>query len=288
MFEFAPALESYTSEDGTRFLARSWDVASPQGEVIFLHGIISHSGWYEASCASLAAQGFRVHFLDRRGSGLQRCGAADVESWQVWLRDVMSFVATLPAERPRLLLGISWGGILATSLAKRYGDHFTGLGLICPGLCSRRASSGVQKAAILLGNALGLANRAVSIPLQEPHWFTNTPRHQRYIADDPLTLRKITLRFAKENLQLWDDARAEPEKVSLPTLLMLAGKDPIIDNPATRALVDRFARPAKVIEYAGASHTLEFEEDPKPYFADLAAWCRETVAGSTASLLPHG
>ena len=70
--------------------------------------------------------------------------------------------------------------------------------------------------------------------------------------------------------------RRAVRSVRLPLLLMLAGKDRIIDNARTRAVLDRCpTADRRVIEYPEAHHTLEFEEDPTPAFADLHAWLDE-------------
>src|SRR5439155_1524344 len=66
-----------------------------------------------------------------------------------------------------------------------------------------------------------------------------------------------------------------PRHVSVPALVMLAEHDRIIQNAPTRAYVDRFATTdKKVIEYAGAHHTLEFEPDPDRWLEDLLGWLR--------------
>jgi alpha-beta hydrolase superfamily lysophospholipase len=119
----------------------------------------------------------------------------------------------------------------------------------------------------------------VTIPLQDAALFTESEAHRRYIRLDPLTLRRITIRFALANLRLIRYATKSPGTIYLPTLLMLAGRDPIIDNQRTRRLVERIVSGDKqIIEYPGMSHTLEFEPDPSRYFADLAAWGRQTTA----------
>ena len=123
---------------------------------------------------------------------------------------------------------------------------------------------------------LGLNRLQVQVPLQDPALFTNSPQAQQYVAQDPLALRKITIRFANHNLELLRQATARPEEIKVPVLLMLASNDPITDNPRTREFVGRLGHAQKrIIEYPEASHTLEFEDDPSQYFRDLAAWCTE-------------
>ncbi len=243
--------------------------------MIYLHGIVSHSGWYESSCSHLASNGFQVHFLDRRGSGLNTEDRGDVDDWQTWISDVRLYLEQLPDNRPRIILGISWGGILATCMARRHPELLSGFGLICPGLFSFKSTTWAQRLGLSMASKLGMNRMRVAIPLQDPALFTNSAEGQRYIAQDPLTLRKITIRFAVCNLSLLQEAIEAPEEIHLPVLLALASADPITENVATRAFVERLGNSDRtIIEYPGASHTLEFEKDPSQYFRDLTDWCR--------------
>jgi alpha-beta hydrolase superfamily lysophospholipase len=222
-----------------------------------------------------------VHFLERRGSGLNPQARGDVPDWRVWLTDLDEFMHSLPDDRPRILLGISWGGMLASAAARNPSFRLDGLGLICPGLFSRKAANLLQRTALRGAAAIGLRGLRVTIPLQDPGLFTNSDSGQAYIARDPLTLRKMTIRMALANLRLTACAVEAPETIRVPTLLMLAGQDPITINSQVREFVAQISHPQRrVIEYANASHTLELEDDPSPYFNDLAGWCRE-VAEST-------
>ena len=68
----SPRVMTHTAGDDYRWHYRFYP---PTGQprparIVYLHGIQSHGGWYEGSCAHLAAAGFPVYFLDRRGSGL--------------------------------------------------------------------------------------------------------------------------------------------------------------------------------------------------------------------------
>ena len=66
-----PTLHAFTANDGYVWRYRRYEPAGPpRAEVVALHGIQSHGGWYEQSCAQLAAEGYAVSFLDRRGCGL--------------------------------------------------------------------------------------------------------------------------------------------------------------------------------------------------------------------------
>ncbi|MFW6169223.1 MAG: alpha/beta fold hydrolase [Planctomycetota bacterium] len=275
MLNPAPEIRFRESRDGYLLASRVWDTDDPLAEVLFLHGIVSHGGWYLASCQFLATHQFRVHVLDRRGSGLNERQRGHVDRWETWLEDVENYFDTFTGSAPRLLLGVSWGGILATALARRNGTTISGLGLLCPGLFPRQAANVFQRVAPRMACGLGLRKPRVAIPLRDPALFTNSTQGQAYVGKDPLALREITLSFAVENQKLVRYATQNPEDIHVPSLLMLAGKDAIVDNAKTRNFFKRISHPKRtIIEYPEASHTLEFEPDPTRYFQDLTRWCR--------------
>lgn len=272
-----PQIGYFRASDGYRFAVRVWEAKSPPAEVVFLHGIVSHGGWYLKSCSFLADQGFRVHFLDRRGSGLNLESRGDVPSMARWIDDVAEYLSQLP-HRPRIVLGISWGAKLAVAVAKTHPHLVDAIGLIGPGIFAFQQAGTIRQLLLRVLRALGFSRLRVTIPLQDPHLFTENPEWLDYLAGDPLTLRKVTARFAVEDLKLNRLARAEPQRISFPALLMLAGRDRICDNQRTRQLFDRFGGPKELIEYPQAHHTLEFEPDPTPYFADLARWIKSVAS----------
>jgi alpha-beta hydrolase superfamily lysophospholipase len=118
-----------------------------------------------------------------------------------------------------------------------------------------------------------IARRRLQIPLDDPALFIDDAKSREFIRNDPLSLREVTWRFAREDRRLSRFARESAPFLHMPMLLMLAGRDRIIDNRRTREFFGDVAGEHKVlIEYPRAAHTLEFEPDPSGYFADLLAW----------------
>ena len=272
-------IEFYTARDGRHLAARVWTAAErPTARIVFLHGITSHGEWYEQGAEFLAAAGFDVVFLDRRGSGLNGEQMGDIESWQTWLDDVAAYPRT---NLPSFLCGISWGGKLAAAVARRYPGLFTGVALVCPGIYSPFMPGIVKRLALAAPSSVRLRQRRLRVPLRRPELFTDTPSWREFIARDPLALRTITWRFAQQDRTLTHYAREAASYIHLPTLLMLGGQDRIVDNGQTRDYFARIAGNSKtLIEYPGAAHTLEFEPDPTRYFLDLAGWLERTAAAS--------
>lgn len=265
-------IERFTASDGYEWRYRLYPGHGPRrGQVVGIHGIQSHGGWYTASCEYLAREGWEVAFLDRRGSGLNQQARGDAPGFRRLVADLDEFV-TARCERPPFLLAISWGGKLAVALEQFAPGRTAGLMLLAPGLRARVRPTLGQRLRILMSRLVN-PGRRFRIPLDDPRLFTDSPRWQEFIRNDPLSLREATARFLVSSVHLDVVIRRAPPRVRVPLLLLLAGQDRIIENSRTRDYVERFAsRDRQVIEYPHAHHTLEFEPDPTPVFRDLAGW----------------
>lgn len=267
-------IEIYRTRDRRPLALRHFAPAiEPQATVVVLHGIISHSGWYTASANYLANRGFDVYALDRRGSGLNARWRGDVDSWRNWVDDVVAVCETYRKRGPVVLLGISWGGKLAPVVARDRPDLLAGFGMLCPGLYAHQQPGIAKRVAIAASGRLGIHDRRVAIPLEDPALFTESPKWQAYVRDDPLTLRRITLRFAREDHKLTQYGRRSGRYIHTPALLVLAGQDRMVRNRRTRTYLAELASEDKtLLEYETAAHTLEFEPNPEIFFDDVANW----------------
>src|SRR5262245_4217124 len=112
----AYVVETFAASDGYQLHYRRYPVVGRQrGQVVALHGIQSHGGWYTGSCQHLARAGWEVLFLDRRGSGLNEQARGDTPSHRRLLADVDEFIAA-KCPKPPFLLAISWGAKIAAVL----------------------------------------------------------------------------------------------------------------------------------------------------------------------------
>ncbi|MGL4552360.1 MAG: alpha/beta fold hydrolase [Gemmataceae bacterium] len=258
----------FTAGDGYEWRYRRYPPdGQPRGRILYLHGIQSHGGWYEASSRFLAREGYVVEFLDRRGSGLNGKDRGDAPSWERLVDDIAEFALLGP--KP-VVMAVSWGGKLAVALEMRYPGITRGLALLTPGIRAQVRPPLITR--MRIGGAYLFApRRTFPVPLDDPALFTANPDRQRYIREDALSLRRATARFLIQSVRLdWALSRAS---VRVPVLLMLAGEDRITDNAGTKRYADaHLAGEMTLIEYPGASHTLEFEPDPAPVFRDVAGW----------------
>lgn len=278
--------------DGRRLAWQRWPSvgSTVRGYVVALHGIQSHSGWYEASSRRLAEAGFEVCFLDRRGSGRNPDSRGDALHADRLVHDVTQFLAEAGHRRdqenpnsPVVLQAVSWGGKLATIVASRRPDLVDALALLYPGLRARVGPGWWARFRLGLARRLEIRDKLVEIPLQDPALFTRNRDWQRFIRNDPLTLRDVTVGFLLANQDLDRELDEAVARVVCPSLLMLAGGDRILDNAAVGELFERFASETRRrLEYPTAEHTLEFEDCRDEFIADLLGWLDELCGGVAA------
>ncbi|OWK43825.1 alpha/beta fold hydrolase [Fimbriiglobus ruber] len=274
-------LQAFRASDGYRFYYRTWvPPVRPRARLVILHGIRSHGGWYERSCQRFAAAGFEVSFLDRRGAGLNTARRGDCPSFRRLIDDVAEFLLKqreTAAWLPTFVAGISWGGKLAVGLQARRPGLTSGLILLCPGLKPQVSPPLASRLRIALARC-ARPEKFFPIPLNDPELFTSNPEWQQFIATDRYGLREATARFLFNSATFDIYLKRAASRVTVPTLLLLAGRDKVIDNARTRAYAASFpSRDNRAIDYPDAHHTLEFEGDRHPFMDDVVKWIERRI-----------
>jgi acylglycerol lipase len=273
-----PACEvrAFAASDGYPLHVAVWPATVPaRGQVVVLHGVQSHSGWYHRLGQTLAASGYLASFPDRRGSGTNTKDRGHAPSAGRLIKDLVEWLRGVRIEHPRLptaLAGISWGGKIAAIVAGRHPELVDALALICPGLHPRVGVSRKERLQIAWA-FLTDRRKTFPIPLSDPSLFTASPEGQAFIAGDPLSLRQGTAGLLAASFVIDRFVSRAPSRIRQPALLMLAGQDRIVDNARTREYFERLASSDRqVIEYSEGHHTLEFDPDPSRYALDLVGW----------------
>lgn len=273
----------FRASDGYELQTAVWPAAGePKGQVVVLHGVQSHSGWYHRLGETLSAAGYSTSFPNRRGSGPHQQDRGHAPSASRLVDDIAEWIEHLKRDAPALpvaLAGISWGGKLAVLTAARRPELVDALTLICPGLLPRVGVSLAEKLRIARAVVFN-RRKTFPIPLADPALFTDDPEKQEFIRDDPLSLRRATAGLLFASFVIDRRVSRAPGKVRQPSLLMLAAKDRIVDNARTLAYFNRIAATdRRVIDYPDGCHTLEFDPDPDQYARDLIDWLDVRFSG---------
>ena len=244
---------------------------------IYFHGIESHSGWFDEAARQLAAKGYPVFSLDRRGSGINRENrgyvSGHVEKGTNLIDDIHRAVG-LARKSGKVdeiyLIGLSWGGKYIMAYDATYPNEVDGMIQITPGMKPKVDLKPVQKLAVI-SDAVFAPKRQHRIPI-EPTMFTTDPVNLDYIANDPLKLETVSASFLVQSVKMDKLVERLDDEKHPPLLVFLAGQDRIIDNEATRELVTRDpTRSVIVIEYEDQTHSIQLDA-PGRLTRDIVKW----------------
>ena len=242
---------------------------------LYVHGIQSHPGWFVGSCVHLAGLGHRVFAICRRGSGdntRYRGHASSAEQLLDDLETAGQYVLQTTGQEKLALVGISWGGKLAACYAAgpQRKVPIASLVLVAPGIASNMDVSPASKLDIALA-LLVTPQRRFDVPLSDAALFTDNHAMRGYLQADPHRLFRATAKFLYASRQL-DDMLGSTATgaLNMPTTLILADGDRIIDNARTRQAVEHLTGGAVQVTVLHGAHTLEFEEDPSVFYRVLA------------------
>ena len=250
---------------------------SRRAAFIYLHGIESHSGWFDLAAERLAVRGYPVFSLDRRGSGINRENrgyvSGHVERGTNLVEDVNRAVGIAKASGKVdevYLIGLSWGGKYAMAYDATYPDEVDGMILITPGMKPKVDLSAGEKAAVFTDSVFA-PKRQHRIPIN-PEMFTTDPEFLQYIKNDPLKLHTASAGFLMQSVRMDRLVEKADDGKRPPMLVFLAGQDRIIDNEATRELVTRDPnRAVTVIDYPDQTHSIQLDA-PDRLARDIVRW----------------
>ncbi len=297
---------TYPSSDGVNtvfaemFLPASGEV---RGVVQLSHGMIDHTGRYEALADFLTAAGFVFAGNNHLGHGKTAASADDLgffaekDGYKFVIDDVKAMNDILRKEYPALpliLFGHSMGSFIARLYAVKYPDSIDGL--IIHGTGGKNPAAGAGKAIVSLLRAFkGARHRskfvtAVAFGSYNSHydkseganaWLTRDTARVSDRDTDPFTTYIFTLAAYHDLFTMLQGCNSKKWFSSfpkeLPTLVMSGEDDPVGNYGKGVRMVHSSLEKAGVKDlglklYSGARHELFNEMNRDEAMADMLAW----------------
>ena len=267
-------LTTFTAADGENLAVQDWPLleGTSRGTVLLVHGLGEHVGRYDAVARRLNAWGFAVRGYDQYGHGESGGPRGGLTGEMRLLDDLADMVdatrARMAAHQPLVLLGHSMVAARFVSMHLRPVDALV--------LSSPALDPGLNAVQKLLLATLPriLPNLRVGNGLDAQYLSHDPAVVAAYLAD-PLCHDRISARLARFIADGGPATVARAAHWSVPTLLMWAGADKLVNPAGSRAFAA--AAPRGVVQSHGFEplfHEL-FNESPEladPVFALLRQW----------------
>lgn len=285
---------TYDDAHGVTIHYRWWPHPAPRAVVQIAHGVGEHSGRYVELAEALHSAGYSVAADDHRGHGrtgleqhggdASRLGLLGPGGLRATEEAISQLTRVLADENPGIpivLLGHSWGSLMAQRIVNRRSADYAAL--VLSGTAYRLPgwmNAGDLAARHRLPGGLGL------------EWLSRDEEVWQRFHDDPLTFttplaKRIGLR---DTLRLVGrPARDLPHR--LPLLLVVGADDSLGGERSVRALAQAYRRRSKLDDvtvrvYPEARHELFQELNRADVTAGLVAWLDERFA-SPADVTPR-
>jgi alpha-beta hydrolase superfamily lysophospholipase len=257
--------------DGSATFTREWTPSgggARRGAVLLVHGLGEHCGRYDHVAERLCAIGLAVHGYDLRGHGRSDGPRGSIPGDETLLDD-LRFVFEQLDPAP-IVLGHSLGGTLAARATGGGWIAPRALVLSSPALAlhvdpARRAVLGLARRLVpdrALPNALPVAKLSHDAAVVEAY------------RSDELVHDRITPRMYGFLADAGAAVRGEPARLTVPTLLLAAGDDAIVDAAGARELAAALPASATVRIYDDLYHEIfnEREPDRSQVLDELVGW----------------
>jgi alpha-beta hydrolase superfamily lysophospholipase len=271
--------------DGLTLVGRRWPVdhARRHGRAVLIHGVGEHSARYDEAAGLMNALGIEVVSYDQRGFGKSPGDPGKIPDELTLVTDAVMVFDRIqkeaPSGPPPFLIAHSMGGTIAAFSVAR--------GLIAPRALALSSPAIAPRVKPFEEQLLrGLVTFAPDFALDSrimPDEVTRDVSEQKKIKHDKLMRRTVTPRLVLSIIDQGRAALAEAGKVRVPTLLLVAGADEVVDpNGTLRFFAGIPVNLATLHQYPSLFHEVfnELPADRKVVFADFERWLRRQLGQS--------
>lgn len=270
------SLSTFVASAGDHVVVHDWQVEPGiplRGTVIVVHGLGEHAGRYDYLARHLNAWGFAVRGYDQFGHGESGGVRGGLPTDTHLLDDLADIVdstrARMRKDTPLILLGHSMGGVVAA--------RFVALGIrpvdalvlsspvLDPGL--NHWQKWLLRVVPRVAPGLRVGNGLKS------QYLSHDPDVVAAYRADPLVHDRISARLARFIAHTGELVIAAAPTWKVPTLLMYAGQDRLVNPAGSR----RFAAAAprakiKAVCFEAMYHEIFNERDAAPVYTTLQNW----------------
>ncbi|WP_338426435.1 alpha/beta hydrolase [Sphingopyxis kveilinensis] len=260
----------------TRWLPESL----PKAIVLLAHGYAEHAGRYAHVAKRLTDAGYAVYAVDHWGHGRSDGEGGYVPRFSAYLdgmAELLALAGINHGDTPRLLLGHSMGGLIATLFLIERQQAFVAAALSGPAILPAEPPS---RFTVWISRFLSRFFPRLGVLSLDANGVSRDPAVVEAYKADPLVYDgKIGARLGKEFMDAMAVAQADAPKIRLPILIQHGGADRLTAPAGSRYLFDHVGSVDKRLEiYPGLFHEIYNEPEQAAVLGDLIGWFDAHVA----------
>jgi alpha-beta hydrolase superfamily lysophospholipase len=274
-----------TTWDGAQLFYRAWAPEKPSGKAILLfHRGHEHSGFWQETVEGLKLDDIAFYAWDQRGHGQSDGERGHAPNVAAVIKDAETFARHLCAVHgfrleETLVIAHSIGAVIAAGWVHDYAPPIRGMVLAAPAF---RVRLYIPLAIPLLR----LKQRLFGPGIVKSYVKASMLTHDRALVAayeyDSMVFRQIAVNMLLDlhdtSTRLLKDAGA----ITVPTLMLAAGKDWVVDLYAQRAFYERLSSPIKQFEVLdGDYHSIFQETDRRETFQRVRTFVAACFARKT-------
>ena len=281
-----PIVRSFTDAEGIDITFYEWPVAAPRGVVQIVHGLGEHARRYDHVAAALNRAGYSVYADDHRGHGATglrmkaegvikkqgNLGPGGMSAVFAGVRQLSHLIVGENPEEPLVLIGHSWGSMIAQRIFNKYSDEYdalilTGSTLLVPGVLK---GSGFNKKWAKTPNGTGY------------EWLSRDEEIGRAFLADPKNFPENAMQaFGVSNTVKLVGVPSKQIDSHVPILLAAGSDDPLGGERGNKLLLDAYRRAGahdvELVVYHGARHEVFNETNKDEVIADVITWLNDRM-----------
>ncbi|KTE21412.1 lipase [Sphingopyxis sp. H050] len=260
---------------GTRLHVTHWlPDGLPKAVVLLAHGYAEHAGRYQHVARRLTDSGYAVYAIDHWGHGQSDGEGGYVPRFSAFtdgMAELLTLVEVNHGDVPRLLLGHSMGGLIATLFLIERQSAFVAAALsgpaIVPGAPPSRFTVWISRFLSRFFPRLGVLSLDANGVSRDPAVVA------AYLADPLVHTGKIGARLGKEFMDAMAAAQAGASKITLPILFQHGEEDSLASVAGSQYLFDHVSSADRTLKiYPGLFHEIYNEPEQDAVLDDLIGW----------------
>lgn len=252
----------------------------PRAVVLLAHGYAEHAGRYDHVAKRLTDAGYALYAIDHWGHGRSDGTPGFVPRFSAFtegMAELLTLVEVNHADTPRLLLGHSMGGLIATLFLIERQQAFVAAALSGPAILPAAPPS---RFTVWISRFLSRFFPRLGVLALDASGVSRDPAVVAAYQADPLVYPgKIGARLGKEFMDAMAAAQAGAPKITLPILIQHGEADRLTAPDGSRYLFEHVSSADKTLKiYPGLFHEIYNEPEQDAVLDDLLGWFDAHIA----------